>query len=57
MGTEWVTEINVPWKENEILDAMNRDIDVLCPHHWRGTFVVLLTVEPQPKNLPIMGRK
>ena len=32
---EWVTETNVLWKENDILEALNYDIDVLCPLHWR----------------------
>ena len=32
---EWVTEPNVLWKENDILEALNYDIDVPCPLQWR----------------------
>ena len=28
---EWVTEPNVLWKENDILEALNYDLDVPCP--------------------------
>ena len=28
---EWVTEANVLWKENNILEALKHDIDVSCP--------------------------
>ena len=31
---EWVTEPNVLWKENDILEALNYDLDVLCPLQW-----------------------
>ena len=43
---QWVTEINVVLKENDILEAQNYDIDVPCPLQW-GPLVVLSTVEPQ----------
>ena len=28
---EWVTEPNVLWKENDMLEALDYDIDVPCP--------------------------
>ena len=31
---EWVTEPNVLWKENDMLEALDFDIDVLCPLQW-----------------------
>ena len=31
---EWVTEPSVLWKENDILEAWNFDIDVPCPLQW-----------------------
>ena len=31
---ERVTEPNVPWKESDILEAMNHDLDVPCPLQW-----------------------
>ena len=31
---EWVTEPNVLWKENEILEALNYALDVPCPLQW-----------------------
>ena len=31
---EWVTERNVLWKENDILEALNYDIDIPCPFQW-----------------------
>ena len=43
---ESVTEPNVLWKENEILEALSYDIDVPCPLQW-GTSVVLRTVKPR----------
>ena len=33
-GHEWVTEPNVHWKENDILEALNYDIEVPCPLQW-----------------------
>ena len=32
---EWVTETNVLWKENEILEALNCDLDVPCSLQWQ----------------------
>ena len=34
LGHEWVTEPNVLWKENDILEALSYDIDVPCPLQW-----------------------
>ena len=31
---EFVTEPNVLWKENYILEALNYDLDVPCPLQW-----------------------
>ena len=31
---EWITETNVVLKENDILEALNYDIDVPCPLQW-----------------------
>ena len=31
---ECVTEPNVLWKENEILKALNHDLEVPCPLQW-----------------------
>ena len=31
---EWVTEPDVLWKENDILQALNYDLDVPCPLQW-----------------------
>ena len=32
---EWVTELNVLLKENEILEALHYDLDVPCSIQWR----------------------
>ena len=45
---EWVIEPNVLWKENDILDALNYDIDVQCPLQMVTS--VLRTVKAQQKN-------
>ena len=31
---EWVTEPSVLWKENDMLEALDYDIDVLCALQW-----------------------
>ena len=31
---EWVTEPNVLWKENEILETVQYDLDVPCSLQW-----------------------
>ena len=31
---EWVTEPNVLWKENDMLEELNCDLDVPCPLQW-----------------------
>ena len=43
---EWVTEPNVLWKENDILKALNYDIDVPCPLQW-GLVWFSAPVKPQ----------
>ena len=31
---EWITDTSVALKENEILEALNYEIDVPCPLQW-----------------------
>ena len=31
---EWITDTSVTLKENEILEALNYEIDVPCPLQW-----------------------
>ena len=31
---EWITDTNVTMEENLFLEALNYDIDVLCPLRW-----------------------
>ena len=40
---EWVTDLNVVLKENEITEALTYEIDVPCAIQW-GTVVVLLAL-------------
>ena len=46
---EWVTELNVTLKENEILMALNCDFDVPCLIQWVGTVVVLVAFATKSK--------
>ena len=46
---EWVTELDVILEENEILEALNYDLDVPCSIQWG--LVVLLTLATQ-SNIP-----